>query len=176
MVRHISSSGPRIRSVRCACCPCSTLVTIRSVMSGASMLRPRLLAYFFNIISRTSSTKSSSLICTRVAEAPGRRTHTFLCNTQVMSGRSGVKWSTAADVCRVVLTRWCRSDARSAGKSTRVFTTVPLALSAMLCSRETAFSAGCARGETERVDAALEREQSTATPSSSPALCPCSSI
>lgn len=48
---------------------------MRSVMSGASKVLPSELAYFLNIMSRTSSTKSSSLIWTRVADAPGRLTH-----------------------------------------------------------------------------------------------------
>lgn len=51
---------------------------IRNITSGESKLRPSELAYFFKIISLTSSTKSSSLIMTCVADDPGLFTHIFL--------------------------------------------------------------------------------------------------
>jgi hypothetical protein len=44
------------------------------VRSGESNVRPREFAYLRKIRSRTSSTRSSSLIGTRVADAPGRFT------------------------------------------------------------------------------------------------------
>lgn len=47
---------------------------MRRVRSGASNWRPSELAYLRRIISRTSSTRSSSFIVTSVAEAPGRLT------------------------------------------------------------------------------------------------------
>jgi hypothetical protein len=63
-VLPIGSSGPKVLS-------CASLGTILNVTSGASKFLPNEFAYFFNIISRTSSTKSSSCIVTNVAEAPG---------------------------------------------------------------------------------------------------------
>ena len=72
-VRHMSSSGPSTRSERAA--PSSAREAMRKVMSGASNVLPKELAYLLRIISRTSSTRSSSRICTSVADAPGRRTH-----------------------------------------------------------------------------------------------------
>lgn len=79
-VREIGSSGPSVRSPPCECrCECSR-GTIRNVTSGASKLRPSELAYFFSIMSLTSSTKSSSLIDTSVAEAPGLFTQIFRCS------------------------------------------------------------------------------------------------
>lgn len=61
----MGSSGPSIRSCW------FPLGLMRRVRSGASNWRPRELAYLRRIISRTSSTRSSSLIVTSVAEAPG---------------------------------------------------------------------------------------------------------
>jgi hypothetical protein len=68
----MGSSGPRILSCR------FSLGATLSVTSGASKFRPNVLAYFFRIMSRTSSTKSPSCIVTKVADAPGRLTHIFL--------------------------------------------------------------------------------------------------
>jgi hypothetical protein len=51
---------------------------ILNVTSGASKFLPSEFAYFFRIISRTSSTRSSSWICTRVADCWGLLTHIFL--------------------------------------------------------------------------------------------------
>jgi len=52
---------------------------IFKVISGESIDLPKELAYFCRMASRTVSTRSSSLTTTRVAEAPGRLTHIFLC-------------------------------------------------------------------------------------------------
>ena len=49
------------------------------------MLRPRELAYFRRMTSRTLSTRSSSATSTLVGEAPGRFTQIFLC---IASGES----------------------------------------------------------------------------------------
>jgi len=86
----MSSSGPRVRSPP----RCASRGTMRRVTSGESKLRPRELAYFRRIISRTSSTKSSSRICTSVAEALGRLTQIFRCNIWALGwiiglGRAG---------------------------------------------------------------------------------------
>ena len=70
-VRPICSSG--LNALSCLC----SRGQIRSVTSGASKFLPRELAYFFSIISRTSSTKSSSLVATSVADACGRFTQIF---------------------------------------------------------------------------------------------------
>lgn len=81
------SSGPSRRSagVREA----SVRVMMRSVTSGESKLRPSELAYLRKIMSRTSSTKSSSLIITMVADAPGRLTHILRVN--MLAGISGAE-------------------------------------------------------------------------------------
>jgi hypothetical protein len=50
---------------------------MRNVRSGASNWRPSELAYLRRINSRTSSTKSSSLMVTMVADAPGRLTQSL---------------------------------------------------------------------------------------------------
>lgn len=58
---------------------------ILRVMSGASMVRPRELAYLLRMTSRMLSTKSSSPTSTLVDDAPGLFTHTFLCMTTRLS-------------------------------------------------------------------------------------------
>jgi hypothetical protein len=50
---------------------------MRNVKSGASKWRPSELAYLRKISSRTSSTRSSSFIVTRVADALGRFTQSL---------------------------------------------------------------------------------------------------
>ena len=74
----MDSSGRKTWSAGAFLLACS-LAIILSVMSGESMDRPKEFAYFFRITSRTVSTRSSSLTATRVADAPGRLTHIFLC-------------------------------------------------------------------------------------------------
>lgn len=86
-MRPIDSSGPRVRSVGIFLLACSR-ETIFRVMSGESMDLPRELAYLCNIMSRTVSTRSSSLTVTSVAEAPGRLTHIFLCIISKSSSNS----------------------------------------------------------------------------------------
>lgn len=68
-VRAMCSSGPKLRS-----CRWGSRGMILRAKSGASNWRPSELAYFLKIMSRTSSTKSSSLIVTMVADPPGRLT------------------------------------------------------------------------------------------------------
>lgn len=91
IVLQISSSGPSNLSLL-GPVP-SALVTIRNVISGESNVFPSELAYFFKIISLTSSTKSSARICTSVADAFGRFTQIFRCNMAAMFGTLAVKWS-----------------------------------------------------------------------------------
>jgi len=122
------------------------------------------LAYFFKIISRTSSTKSSSLICTSVADALGRLTHILRCIMLVMFGRPGVKYSKAAAVGKPVL-ELARCCCCFAGASMSVFTIFALALSAMLW-RRASFLAGRVVGEMDLEDAGRLDGRSSSTASS----------
>lgn len=58
--------------------------------SGESKLRPRELAYLRRIMSRTSSTRSSSLMVTRVGEACGRLTQILRVTMLASMGSSSV--------------------------------------------------------------------------------------
>ena len=71
---------------------------MRKVMSGESNVLPNELRYFCKIISRTSSTRSSCLICTRVADWLGRLTHILRCRRVAMSGTLAVKKFLSPDV------------------------------------------------------------------------------
>lgn len=84
MVLHISSSGRKMRAVRSP--GWSDLVKMVNVRSGASNVLPNELAYFLKIISRTSSTRSSSRIWTSVADALGLFTQILRCNIVAISG------------------------------------------------------------------------------------------
>lgn len=72
---------------------------MRSVRSGASNWRPRELAYLRRIISRTSSTRSSSLIVTSVAEAPGRFTQIFRVTMLPLIGSNCSVGAPASSAC-----------------------------------------------------------------------------
>ena len=129
---HISSSGPSTRSFLLS--PCSGLVVIDNVISGASKVLPKLLAYFLSIISRTSSTKSSSRICTRVAEAPGRLTHIFRCTIALISWMPGLNTSFDEPVGSRALSPLGRALCLN-GESSSVFTIFAFALSTRLGRR-----------------------------------------
>jgi hypothetical protein len=62
---------------------------MRRVTSGASKLLPSEFAYFLRIMSRTSSTRSSSRIWTRVAEALGRLTQILRCSMAALEAGGG---------------------------------------------------------------------------------------
>lgn len=81
---HMSSSG--LKSLSTALCPFSTRGMILIIRSGESKFLPNELPYFRTMQSLTSSTKSSSRTWTRVADAPGRFTHSFRCSMPGCSG------------------------------------------------------------------------------------------
>lgn len=110
-VVHMGSSGPSTRSWP-ACWLLGRGTTL-SVTSGESKLRPSEFAYFLRIMSRTSSTRSSSAIWTSVAEAPGRRTHIFRRDIgRRTSGRdasTGLVGERAGSYWLVLKSRTCRN-------------------------------------------------------------------
>ena len=77
-----------------------SLETMRKVISGASNWRPREFAYLRRMRSRTSSTRSSSLIVIMVAEANGRLTQIFLVT---MVPVRGISCSESAEVISLPL-------------------------------------------------------------------------
>lgn len=105
------------------------------VMSGASKVLPKEFAYLRRIISRTSSTKSSSRIWTSVADALGRLTQILRCSKEVMFGRLGVKYSLKPPVGRVVVLALAGGRSARGGASMSVFTTLALALATILWRR-----------------------------------------
>lgn len=133
IVRHICSSGPSTRSVRGW--PWSPRETILNSMSGESKVLPREFAYFLKIKSRTSSTKSSSLIFTSVGEDPGLRTHTLRDSMLDMLGKPGVK-KADIELGKAALSSVSGAE-RSllAGASTTVFTILAFALLRIPCRR-----------------------------------------
>jgi hypothetical protein len=115
--------------------PLSPLDTILNSMSGESNVFPREFAYLFKIRSRTSSTRSSSLIFTSVGEDPGLRTHTLRYSMLDMFGKPGVKRA-EIELGKAALSSV--SGARGslfAGASINVFTILAFALLRMLWRR-----------------------------------------
>jgi hypothetical protein len=117
-------------------------------MSGESNVFPREFAYFFKIKSRTSSTRSSSLILTSVGEDPGLRTHTLRYNMLDMFGSPGVKRAAIALGKGVLSSVSGASGSLSAGASIKVFTILAFALLRMLWRRTSGSSIDWCRGDT----------------------------
>lgn len=129
-------------------------------MSGASNVLPSEFAYFLRIMSRTSSTKSSSRICTSVADALGRFTQIFRCNMAAIFGTLGVKWLYNPAVGKTLsLAVVGGISGRSAlvGTSMSVLTILALAPLRMLCWRAWVFgSAGRCKSRRELVGEAAQ--------------------
>jgi len=66
---------------------------IRNVTSGESKVRPSELVYFFNMMSLTSSTRCSSLICINVADEPARFTQILRCSMLAVIAGASPKYS-----------------------------------------------------------------------------------
>jgi hypothetical protein len=115
--------------------PWSPLETILNSISGESKVFPREFAYFIKIMSRTSSTRSSSLIFTSVGEDPGLLTHTLRYNMLDMFGRPGVKRAATALGKGALSSVSGASGSLVAEASINVFTILAFALLRMLWRR-----------------------------------------
>jgi hypothetical protein len=115
--------------------PLSPLDTILNSMSGESNVFPREFAYLPKIKSRTSSTRSSSLIFTSVGEDPGLRTHILRYSMLDMFGTPGVKRADN-ELGKARLSSVSGAmGSLFAGASTNVFTILAFALLRMLWRR-----------------------------------------